>query len=304
MTLPQRKEYAPSGSSVRFKGGVPQAKSETYKIYVPAFSGSVQEVCEQALLIANEEHLNYLDATVKIIGLVHDTDCNGIVQTYYHCEVMTDLDATEYNTWHWSVRSALSQETRTTDWEGEPVIVSYPPAVDWFGGGTSMGVFYKQFEDQIAEMSVYIPGSEIQGRRRRIVSKQNEGLVLRRARDWQGKINAAPFFGWARGNVLCLGLDVQFTHKLRTDGWVIDETVRFMSRPGGQVESEGEEGAPLSPTTPDGWDSWVFWKDPQTGLIPPDLEPLQVRHYQYANFEQMLTTTEDVLRPQTVQEES
>lgn len=298
MSIPEKKLYTPSGGQiVKFIGGVPQSKAESYYIYVPIFEGNIEDIAEQALLIASDEYLVYQDATVELMGRVSMKNCDGENEEYWQCKVSTDLESTEFNIWNWTVRSALTQEIRTTDYQGRAVIVGYPPAVDWFSGGTSLAVFYKKFETQLPEMSVYVPGSEIQGTRRRLISKENVDLVVQRTRTWQGRINSSDFFGWAQANVLCLGLDVRFTHKLRNDGYIIDETVRFLCRPGGGVQGSAFESVnkPISPDIPGGWHEWVYWKDPQTGLIPSDTEPEEVQHYPYGNFNQMLTTSEDVL---------
>lgn len=294
-----------SGTTMKYKGGVPQTLTSTYFIYVPfEKQDTLKDVCEKAVLLAKEQNINYLDITVKVNGIINEKNCNGENVAYYQCEMTADLDGYEYNQWIWSIRSTPATEVKTVDYEGYPTYVTKPDAVSWFGGlGGAVGVMLYRYQKQLAEMDVYVPASEIVGQRKRIISTASSESVIAHTRNWQGYTNSATFFGWAPRNVLCMGLDVEFVNKLRNNGWIIQETVRFQCKPGpgemGEVaafcgapppgfdpKDPIYQGTPGSPTMPGGWDSYVYWRDPDTGIAVPPARRIQ--NYPTKNFQEML----------------
>lgn len=287
-------DHSPSGHEMVQRTGTTESLTEIWHVRLPKLETdeSVANICRRAIEVVSDAVPRYTDLTAVVTGSTTDKD-GGTDVEHWEVEVTSVNRIGELGVWNWEIKATPSLETRNTDKDGEPIVVSYPPAVSWFPAGTSIAVVYQQYEDQIAEFDAYVPGAEITGTRRRVIDAGKIGDIIQYAPGWQGKINHEPFFGWARRNVLCLGLDLSLLQRTDSNGWLIEETLRFICRVGGGVVYD-DEGVPhtLEPShlTPGGWDDFAYWIDPSTGLTPKNAKAKRVQIYKEADFNAMITT--------------
>jgi hypothetical protein len=200
-------------------------------------------------------------------------------------EVQRNLQAFALGQINWTVNTVSMQERTKVDFEGNPIVLEYPPSLDWaIITDGFMSFQYTQYTEQTGEADVYIAAEEITGIRHRVVP--NGGIVnhlTEYLRPWKNTINSTDFFGHLRGNVLCLGVDFRQESRRPNGDWICEERYKFITRP----------GAVLSDDTPggNGWNTWHYWTDPNSGVIPADaLEKKddgavkEIQHYPYKDF--------------------
>jgi hypothetical protein len=190
----------------------------------------------------------------------------------------------------WNVTCMSMQERTTTDVNGDPIIVTYPPSLDWAieitsaEGDTINSFQYTKYESQTGEAEKYIPSKEITGIRSVIVPA---GGVVNHLTTvlapWDYTINSAAFFGYAIGNVICLGVDFRPIAQRDDGSWVCEERYKFMTRPGHPLSVLGAGAG--------GWNTWHLWKDPNSGAIPDDVwdkkadgAVVEAQHYATKDF--------------------
>lgn len=199
-------------------------------------------------------------------------------------EVQETTDPFELNVLQWEINCSSTQERTTVDVNGDPIVVSYPPSLDWAQtGGMGMAWQYTTYADQTGEADVYIACEEITGSMYTVC--RNKGLVsyIETLRTWRHKINLTAFFGHEKGNVLCLGVDVKQVAKRRNGDHLLQVTWKFMVRPGSPLSDVVANGG--------GWNTWHYWKDPNSGITPKDVwdekangAVKEIRHYEYKDF--------------------
>ena len=232
----------------------------------------------------------YANASARIVEVFNEGSCDGKGAKKYVVELTKDEEAWPLNYIRWSFSCTSSIERTTVDVDGTPLKVSYGKTSDWVDDLEDIQdddnttvystiIFrYNKYSEQLGEADVYVPTQEITGIRYRLIPENQLITALTSFASWQNTINSEPFFGHSRGNVLCLGIDVeQIGIRPATNEHLIEMRYRFMTRPGKYRNSGG------------GWDSYTVWTDPVTGLIPADAEEndgavLHSRHYNWKDF--------------------
>jgi hypothetical protein len=218
---------------------------------------------------------NYATSTARVIGVEQVADCDGPTGDRKILVELTEAEESwPLNVFKWEMRSSSSIERTSVDVDGNPIIVKYSPSVDWalLQGGQGMAFQYTTYESQTAEVDVYIPTREITGTRYRLIRDDQIIKYLTSLYDWQNTINSAPFFGHPKGCVLCLGADITQIAMRPNGEHLLEESFKFITRPG------------RTPNANNGWNSWSYWKDPNSGMLPNNLETtegavVESRHY-------------------------
>mgnify|MGYP000886635381 CR=1 FL=1 len=264
MTTPKKQDQARQyGAIVR----------ET-RVYNEVVSGTTADAINEAL---DRYDTGAASAAASIVGRQQDGD--------YLIEVTLDQSAFRINQMQWEVNCSSLQERTTVDVAGNPIILSYPPSVDFAAacGSGSMAFSYTTYENQTGEADVYIACEEITGTKYKKVERGGLVDYISDLRAWRHTINDDTFFGHPKGNVLCMGVDVMVVGMREDGSYTVKTTYRFMTRPGSPLSSEGAGAG--------GWNTWHYWKDPNTGMVPEDVWDhkddgaiQEVRHYKYKNF--------------------
>lgn len=198
-------------------------------------------------------------------------------------EVQETREAFPLNTIQWSCKPSSIMERRSVDIDGNPIVVSYAPSVDWglAGGGAGYAFQYTTYADQMAEADVYVPTKDITGRMFSIVPKGQIVSTIEGLRTWDFVINEYPFFGYEKGCVLSFGVGLSQIARRSNGDHLVEVEYRFLAKPGSPISSEGVGAG--------GWNSWHPWTDPNSGMVPKDVYDtedavVEARHYAYKDF--------------------
>lgn len=287
-----------SGLDLQKKYGRLGNRMRGFKVLIQIVSNMTDtKIIDKAIAKLKPEYQYYAGLSVKITDHVEIKECNSVPAEFIVVEMTIESEEKAFGRWYWEFRSTPQMESTTVDYLNRPIVVSLPSSVEWFAAETSMVMLYTQFQDQVAEMQRYVAGGEIIGQRVSQVRDTNNYADYQISTlPYQGTLNDSIFFGWAKGNVLCMGIDVAVVGSAAGNRLILEETVRFLCRPG------IKRGAEVLPSRlyPNGWDTYAYWSDPVTGKMPKNLKPelmqpeidpsvpaavRRVQHYPYANFD-------------------
>lgn len=184
----------------------------------------------------------------------------------------------------WEITPSSLQERTTVDINGDPIVLSYSDSLAWaddLTGSEAVAFQYTTYADQVGEADIYIASEEITGTKQFIVANGAFIDTVVAARAWQNTINETEFFGRAKGNVLCLGWTLRILGRRPNYDMLVEAVVRFITRPGSPNSAWGAGAG--------GWNTWQYWKDPNSGMIPSDVHTVEgalkeVQHYSLKDF--------------------
>ena len=265
-------------TSIEMRYGAIQSKTRTFHKDIDS-----SEILEDAL--AEDLSMGAARATARMLA----PKSNGDIMM----EVTLSRESFDLGQIQWQFNVVSLQERTTTDVDGNPILVEYPPSTTWASTITSNGgdyitsFQYTTYETQTGEAEKYIPSCEITGQRVLLVPAG--GIInhlTNELRPWFYTINETAFMGFEKGNVLCMGVDFRPIDKREDGQWLCEERYKFMTRPGHPLSVEGENCG--------GWNTWHVWKDPNSGYIPEDVWDVigentyrgvvEKRHYKYKDF--------------------
>jgi hypothetical protein len=204
-------------------------------------------------------------------------------------EVQVSEESFDLEEMKWEITPSSLQERTTVDINGDPIVLSYSESLDWaaeLSGAVAVAFQYTTYADQVGEADIYIASEEITGTKQFIVADGSFIDTVTAARAWQNTINETEFFGHPKGNVLCLGWTIRLLGRRPNDDMLVEAVVRFISHPGSPNSMWGVGAG--------GWNTWQYWKDPNSGMIPSDVHTvegalLEVQHYALKDFTELYT---------------
>ena len=202
-------------------------------------------------------------------------------------EVQETSQAFPLNVIQWTVKPSSVQEKTTVDHNGDAIILKYATSLDWATelGGTGMAFQYTKYTDQTGEADIYVPTKEISGRMYTIVAKGQVVNTITSLRVWDYTINSTAFFGYPKGCVLSFGVGFNQIARRPNGDHLVELDYRFMAKPGSLLSQWSESGTVAA----GGWNSWLYWKDPNSGAVPKDIRTTtdavkEVQHYELKDF--------------------
>jgi hypothetical protein len=221
---------------------------------------------------------DYASCNLRISDRTQDGD--------FEVEIQNGIEAYPLDKMRWNISPTGQQERTTVDINGNPIVLSYAPALDWaIGGGIGFAFTYTTYADQVGEADKYISCEEISGTITEIIPEGSFITYISGLREWQNTINSAEFFGHAIGNVLCLGWTTDMIGERLNGDYLVESRVRFSTKPGSILSMWSESGTVAA----GGWNSWHYWKDPTNGMVPDDVHStdgayVEVQHYALKDF--------------------
>jgi hypothetical protein len=233
--------------------------ADRYQVLVPeSLHGGNEHVAKA--LVRNDPRL--IDSANMVVSLTHK-----LIDGYYRIEVQRVRlnDARRQDNFRLYYRTGVTSEPTAIDANGLPIFAEYDGDV------------------QSTTLDASIPIYEVHCVGIRDISPI--GTPARLCALWIGGVNNAIFnanqaAGIGAGGLFCAGVDCE-PHYISADtgAQVYRIHFRFMGRN-------------------DGWRKFVYWRDPQTGMPPPGIDPVEwstlVQLYKEFDFNQAWPFGDDV----------